>query len=262
MNPAPPPSPAPVRVLIADDERPARVRIRALLEGEADLAIVAETSDGVGTVEAVSKHRPDLLFLDVQMPGLDGFGVLEALAPEAMPAVVFTTAHDEHAVRAFEVSALDYLLKPFKESRFRRALERARAHLRARREAEPDPRLAALFAHLRAGQGGGPRLLVKLPDRIFFLRADQIDHIESAGNYAVVHSGAERHVVRETMAALERRLLGAGFLRLSRSVLANLHRVRELQPAGASEYCAVMRGGARLAMTCSLREFQQRMADL
>jgi two-component system LytT family response regulator len=251
-----------LRILIADDEPPARLRVRTLLRNEPGAEIVAECADGAATVAAIAEHRPDLVFLDVQMPRLDGFGVLEVLGPEAMPVVIFTTAHDEHAVRAFEVNALDYLLKPFKESRFRQALERARLHLRARREGGSDNPLAALLAHLRTGQAGGPRLLVKLPDRIFFLRADQIDHIESAGNYVVVHTGSERHVVRETMAALEQRLVGTGFLRLSRSVLVNLHRIRELQPMGASEYCVILKNGARLAMTCSLREIQQRMAAL
>lgn len=250
-----------LRVLIADDERPARQRMRALLEAETDLDIVGECEDGEATVVAVTEHRPHLLFLDVQMPRLNGFGVLEVLGPEAMPVVIFTTAHDEHAVRAFEVNALDYLLKPFKESRFRQALERARAHLRAREPHRPDARLKALLSHLRAGQGEGPRLLVRNPDRILFLSAGQVDHIETAGNYVVVHSGAERHVVRETMASLERRLADAGFMRISRSLLVNLRRIRELQPLGASEYCVIMKNGARLTMTCALRELQARMAE-
>lgn len=250
-----------LRVILADDERPARQRVRTLLESETDMEIVAECEDGAATVSAVVEHRPDLLFLDVQMPRLNGFGVLEVLGPKAMPVVIFTTAHDEHAVRAFEVNALDYLLKPFKESRFRQALERARAHLRSRASDLPDARLQALLTHLRAGQGEGPRLLVKNPDRILFLSAGQVDHVETAGNYVVVHAGSERHVVRETMASLEKRLAEAGFMRISRSVLVNLRRIRELQPLGASEYCVVMKNGARLTMTCALRDLQARMAE-
>lgn len=249
-----------LRAIIADDEAPARQRIRTLLASESDIEIVAECEDGQQAVEAVTEHQPDLLFLDVQMPHLTGFGVLEALGPEALPAVVFTTAHDEHAVRAFEVSALDYLLKPFKESRFRQALERVRTHLARPSAPSADERMTTLLAHLRPGPPMGPRVLVKNPDRIFFLRADQLDHIESAGNYVVVHVGSERHVVRETMASLERRLAGSGFMRISRSSLVNLERIRELQPMGASEYRVVLRSGARLAMTCPLRDLQQRLA--
>lgn len=252
----------PWRVIIADDERPARQRVRTLLEAESDVEIVAECEDGASTVAAVAEHRPDLLFLDVQMPRLSGFGVLETLGPEAMPVVIFTTAHDEHAVHAFEVNALDYLLKPFKESRFRQALERARTHLRIREPQLPDARLQSLLTHLRAGQGDGPRLLVRNPDRILFLNAGQVDHVETAGNYVVVHTGAERHIVRETMASLEKRLAPAGFMRISRSILVNLRRIRELQPLGASEYCVVMKNGARLTMTCALRDLQARMAEL
>ena len=250
-----------LRVLIADDERPARQRIRTLLGAETDVEILAECENGAEAVAAVAEHRPNLVFLDVQMPRLDGFGVLEVLGPEVLPPVIFTTAHDEHAVRAFEVSAVDYLLKPFKESRFRQALERARDYLRLRREDSPDDRLASLLAHLRAGNGGGPRLLVRNPDRILFLTASQADYAESAGNYVVVHVGGERHVVRETMVALEKRLAPVGFMRISRSILVNLQRIRELQPMGGSEYCVVLKTGARLTMTCALRDLQGRMAE-
>lgn len=265
-----------IRVVIADDERLARQRVRTLLAGDEDIEVVAECADGTETVEAVQEHQPDLLFLDVQMPRLDGFGALEVLGADAVPVVIFTTAHDEHALRAFEVHALDYLLKPFKEARFREALTRARERLRTLPErgavgleagtahAKPsaDDGLSALLAQLRSAQSGGPRIAVKEAERIFFLRADQVDHVESAGNYVVVHAGQERHVVRETLTSMERRLIEVGFMRISRSVLVNLHRIRELQPMGASEYCVILRSGARLSMTCSLRDLQQRMAAL
>lgn len=252
-----------IRAVIADDEPLARQRILTLLADQSDIEVVAECADGAATIAAVETHGPDLLFLDVQMPHVDGFGVLECLAPDALPAVIFTTAHDEHAIRAFEVHALDYLLKPFKESRFLQSIERARQHLRDKSEPTvSDRRIASLLEHLRAGQRGGPRILIKQPDRIFFLRSDQVDHIEAAGNYIVVHSLGERHIVRETMAAMEKRLGHAGFMRISRAVMVNLHAIRELQPMGASEYCVILKNGARLPMTCSLREVQQRIADL
>lgn len=253
-----------IRAVIADDEALARQRIRALSSVAADIEIVAECPDGLATIEAVEAHAPDLLFLDVQMPRADGFAVLEALESNGvpLPIVIFTTAFDEHAIRAFDVHALDYLLKPFKESRFHQALERARQQLTAQKAPADDTQLGALLAHLRAGQSGGPRILVKLPDRLFFLKADQVDHIEAAGNYVVVHVGQERHVVRETLAGLEKRLKDAGFMRVSRSAIINLNRIKELQPMGPGEYCVILKSGTRVTMTCSLRDLNQRIAAL
>src|SRR5262249_30746469 len=132
--------------------------------------------------------------------------VLEAIDAAAMPVVIFTTAHDEHAIRAFEVSAVDYLLKPFSQARFRKALERARAQLRTAKAGAPDPHVATLLAQWRESAGGGPRVLVKSPDRILFLKPTEIDHIEACGNYVVLHAGKEKHIVRETMTAMEARL--------------------------------------------------------
>lgn len=253
---------SPIRIVIVDDERLARERIRDLLREEPGVEVIGECADGFEAVTAVERLKPELLFLDVQMPRLDGFGVIEALETEALPVVIFTTAHDQHAIRAFEVNALDYLLKPFKESRFRKAMDRVRAQLRERSGVVSEPGLGALLSHLRANQSGGPRLLIKSPERILFLKTEEIDYLEAAGNYAVVHSGSERHIVRDTMAALEKRLAPAGFMRLSRSVIVNLHRIRELQPLEAGVFCAILRSGARLSMTCSLREVQERMAEL
>jgi two-component system LytT family response regulator len=195
------------------------------------------------------------------MPRLDGFGVIAGLPDTLRPVIVFTTAHDEHAVRAFEVHALDYLLKPFKAERFRRAVERARAQSRSRREVDGRG-LEALAAELRAKQTGGPRILIKSPERIVFLRAAEIDWVEAAGNYVVVHVGSETHITRDTMSAMEKRLAEAGFFRASRSAIVNLQRIRELQPAEAGQYSAVLKSGARIGLTCSLREIQDRLATL
>jgi two-component system, LytTR family, response regulator len=250
-----------IRSLIVDDERLARDRLRSLALGEPDLELVGECGDGVEALATIEELRPDLLFLDVQMPRLDGFGVIAALPPGALPAVIFTTAHDQHAVRAFEVHALDYLLKPFKEARFRLAVARARARLSEKRQPATDG-LQSLAVQLRAAQFGGPHILVKSPDRIVFLRAAEIDWVEAAGNYVVLHAGSERHIMRETMSALEKRLEEAGFMRVSRSAILNLQRVRELKPAEAGQFCVVLKSGARLGITCSLRELQDRMAGL
>ncbi len=248
-----------IRTIVVDDEPLAREGVRQVLADEPDVEIVAECADGVEAVKAIEQHRPDLLVLDVQMPQLNGFEVLEALEPDQMPAVIFTTAHDQHAIRAFEVNALDYLLKPFNQARFQKALQRARAQLRAKGKPGADRQLAGLLVSLRQGASGGPRILVKSPDRILFLKPEEIDHIEAAGNYLVLHVGKDRHIVRETMTAMEERLTDSGFMRLSRSVIVNLSRIRELQPLGPGEYCVILKSGVRCTMTCSLGELQARM---
>jgi len=220
-----------LRTIIADDEPLARERVRSLLADEPGVEVVAECTNGAQTLKAAQEHRPDLLFLDVQMPRLNGFEVLEALEPGQVHAVIFTTAHDEHAIRAFEVSALDYLLKPFSEERFRKAVQRARAQLARDNLRRADPQVSALLDHVHKANPAG-RILVRSPERIVFLKPDEIDHVEAAGNYVILHSGKERHIMRETTSAMETRLDSAGFMRLSRSVIANLARIREVQPLG------------------------------
>jgi len=251
-----------VRAIIADDEPLARERVRSLLAGESDVEIVAECSNGAQTVKAAEEHRPDLLFLDVQMPRLNGFEVIEALGQTQVPVVIFTTAHDEHAIRAFEVSALDYLLKPFTEARFKTAIQRARDQLEKSRRRERSSQIAGLVNHVHAATPGGGRILVRSPERILFLKPDEIDHIEAAGNYVVLHAGKERHIVRETTAAMEARLTHAGFMRVSRSLIVNLARIREVQPVGPSQYSVLLKNGTRLDMTCSLSELQTRLAGV
>jgi two-component system LytT family response regulator len=251
-----------IRTIIVDDEPLGREGVRLFLAEEPDIEVLAECADGAQAVSAIEKHRPDLVFLDVQMPRLNGFEVLEALELEFIPAVIFTTAHDEHAIRAFEVNALDYLLKPFKQARFKKALQRARDQLESRTESVVDPQLAGLLAGLRQGASGGPRILVKSPDRILFLKPDEIDHIEAAGNYLVLHTGKERHIARDTMTSMESRLANSGFMRINRSVIVNLSRIRELAPIGPGEYSVILKSGVRFNMTCSLSELQSRMGKL
>jgi len=249
-----------IRAIIVDDERLAREGIKTFLAEEPDVEVVAECADGASAVRSVEEHKPDLLFLDVQMPRLNGFDVLEAIAPELTPWVIFTTAHDEHAIRAFEVNALDYLLKPFKQARFKTALQRVREQGAARSSAGADPRLASLLAGLRGPASGVPRILVKSSDHILFLKAEEIDHIEAAGNYLVLHAGKERHIIRDTMAAMEARLGPAGFMRISRSAIVNLNQIGQVEPLlGPGEYCVILKSGTRLNMTCSLSELQRRM---
>ena len=194
------------------------------------------------------------------MPRLSGFEVLEALHPDQIPVVIFTTAHDEHAIRAFEVNALDYLLKPCTEARFRKAVQRAREQLR-KKPAETQAQLAGLLEHLR-GTASGERIMIRTSERILFLKPEEIDHVEAAGNYVILHAGKERHIVRETTAAMESRLAPAGFMRISRSIIVNLARIREVQPVAPNQYSVLLKNGTRLDMTCSLRELQSRLADV
>jgi len=251
-----------LRIIIVDDEPLAREGLRSFLAEEPDVEIVAECANGAAAVKAVEQHHPDLLFLDVQMPRLNGFEVLELLEPANVPAIIFTTAHDRHAIRAFEVNAVDYLLKPYKQSRFKTALQRAREQIKKRETSPaPDPHLAALLAQVK-GSTTVPRILVRSAGRIIFLKAQEIDHVEADGNYLLLHAGKDRHMIRDTMTAMETKLAAAGFMRISRSAMVNLSRIRELQPLAAGEYCVILHNGTRLDMTCSLHELQERLAKL
>lgn len=246
-----------ITTIIADDEPLARERIRSLLADESDVDVVAECADGSQTLKELQKHLPDLLFLDVQMPRLNGFEVLEALPPGPMPVVIFTTAHDEHALRAFEFSALDYLLKPFSEARFKMSLQRARSRL----EKDSRPAEANLKGLPPAATGGG-RIFVRSAERILFLKPEEISWVEAAGNYVVLHSGKEQHIIRETISAMEARLAPAGFMRISRSVIVNLAGIREIQTSGSGRYSLLLKSGSRLDMTCSLGELQARLGQI
>lgn len=246
-----------LRVLIADDEPLARQRLRTLLLREADVTVVAECGDGDQAVAAVAEHRPDLAFLDVQMPLLDGFGVLAALEPEERPVVIFVTAYDHYALRAFEVHALDYLLKPFDRERFQKALQRARAEIQ-RTSREPDPRVTALLEEVKTRKPA-ERLLIKSSGRVYFVRTEDIDWVEAAGNYARLHSGGEMHLLRETMNGLEARLDPEKFLRIHRSTIVNIERVKELHPWFHGDYQVVLHDGTELTLS---RSYRPRLQEL
>lgn len=251
-----------MRVVIADDEPLARERIESLLAGRAGVEVVGTAGDGRSAVEAVRTHRPDLLFLDVQMPELDGFGVLRELGAEAPPAVVFCTAYDQFALRAFEVHALDYLLKPFDEERFTAALGRARAQLAQRGAGEDlNARLAALLAAARpaAAEAKADRLAVKTDGRVLLVKFADIDWVEAADNYVNLHVGRDSHLMRETMNSLEQRLDPERFVRISRSTIVNLDRIRELQPMFHGDYSVILRDGTKLALS---RNYRERLAHL
>jgi two-component system LytT family response regulator len=248
-----------IRALIVDDEPLARQRLIRLLKEEQDVEIIGEAGDGGEAVAAIRSKNPDLVFLDVQMPVLDGFGVLEALGEENLPAVIFVTAYDRYALRAFEYNALDYLLKPFDRERFRKALERARAHLGRGRDRDEAQQLLAAAAEYKSEGAALERLVIKSSGRVFFLRVDEIDWIEAAGNYVRLHVGKEAHLLRDTMSGLEARLDPKRFLRVHRSTMVNIERIQELQPLFHGDYVIILRDGTQLNLS---RGYRQRLQEV
>jgi len=245
-----------IRVLVVDDEPLARERVRQLLETEPDLELIGECSDGASAVQAIRQQSPDLVFLDVQMPELDGFGVVEEVGREQMPAVIFVTAHDQFALKAFEVHAVDYLLKPFDKERFKTALRRAMDHVRRRQTGDLSQQLSALLADVRPESKAKylDRLAIKSSGRVVFVKVDDIDWIEAADNYVSLHVGQEEHLHRETMSTIEAQLSPAKFMRISRSAIVNMDRIKELQPLFHGEYAVILRQGTRLTLSRSYRD--------
>src|SRR5262245_3817091 len=248
------------RVVVADDEPLARERLRMLLSSEPWLELVAECQNGIEAIDAIQGLAPDLVFLDVQMPGATGFEVIEAVGAENMPPVVFVTAYDQYALKAFDVRALDYLLKPFDRERFQQALSRARQRVGNSGPGELERRLLALMQDLKQTPHRVDRFVVKSGGRVYFVRAEEIDWIESAGNYVKLHVGSETHLLRETMTAIEAQLDPEAFFRIHRCHIVNIERVRELQPSFNGEYAVFLKNGARLTLSRGYRDkFQQRL---
>ena len=244
----------PTRVLIVDDEPLARERIRTLLSEDHAFEVAGEAGDGATAAQAIAALNPDLVFLDVQMPGADGFDVIDAVGPDKMPFVVFVTAYDRYALRAFDVHALDYLLKPFGKDRFQQTLRHAREALEARRAGDLGRRLLAMVKDIKPDPQRVERLVVKSGGRVFFLRTDDIDWIEAAGNYVRLHLGEESHLFRETMNRMEARLDGRRFVRIHRSRIVNTERVKELQPWFNGEHVVILQNGTRLTLSRGYRE--------
>ena len=243
-----------IRVLIVDDEPLARAKIVDLLATDPNIEIIGECADGLSAVAAIEEQAPDLLLLDVQMPELDGFGVLEMVEAERLPVVIFVTAFDQYALRAFEVHALDYLLKPFDRERFNRALQRARQQIEHARAGTMNRQLVALLADLQAKPKRLERLVIKAGGRVFFLRVDEIDWIEAAANYVRLHVGKENHLLRETINGLAEKLDPEKFLRIHRSTIVNLERIKELQPWFHGDYVVILQDGTQLTSSRSYRE--------
>lgn len=246
----------PLGALIVDDEPLARRRLRALLKDEKGIEVVGEAGDGALAVAEARRLRPDVMFLDVQMPGLDGFDVIAALEPSRCPAVVFVTAHDKYALKAFDVHAIDYLLKPFDRQRLHHAVTKVRAlSLGA-----PDVtrRLLAVVADIRASRPL-ERIVVKSKGRVYFVRAADLDRIEAAGHYLTLHIGREEHVIRGTIAEMTSRLDPERFVRVHRSTIVNLDQIKELLPSFHGEYVVVLRDGTRVSSSRGYSERLQAM---
>jgi two-component system, LytTR family, response regulator len=248
-----------IRAIIVDDEPLAREGVRLHLDGSPDIEIVGEAGSGEEAVSLIETIRPDLMFLDVQMPGIDGFGVLEAIGPSLMPVTIFTTAYDEFAVRAFDAHAVDYILKPYDADRFQKALERARGSIRSRRRSQMDESLGSLLEELRSRAQYVERIVVRAGGRIVILRIAEIDWIEAASNYVRLHAGGRDYLLRETMTALEGRLNPADFVRIHRSTIVRVDRIRELEPLFQGDYVVILTDGTRLT---SSRGYRDRLQEL
>jgi two-component system, LytTR family, response regulator len=254
------PREARTRVLVADDEPLARERLRMLLNSEPWLELVGECQNGIEAIDAIQSLQPDLVFLDIQMPGATGFEVIEAVGAAKMPPVVFVTAYDQYALRAFDVRALDYLLKPFDRERFQQALLRAQQQLQHAGDGDLERRLRQLVSDLKDTPHRVDRFVIKSGGRVYFVRADEVDWIEAAGNYVKLHVGAEAHLVRETMTSIEARLDPDVFFRIHRCHIVNIERVLELQPWFNGEFVVCLRTGERLTLSRGYREkFQTRL---
>lgn len=242
-----------IRALLVDDERPARRKMARFLQSAPDFEIVGEAEDGEAAVAAIARLAPDVVFLDVQMPKMDGFAVAAALRPP-LPEIVFVTAHDEFALRAFEVHALDYLLKPYDEGRFRKLLD----HVRARRKAPSDEDLAQRIEKLLAAARYADRVMVEQNGRSVFIPLAEVDWVESARNYVVLHAGSRTHMMRGTLDAISKKLDPAAFVRVNRSAIVRLDSIRELQPWFHGEHKILMQDGTTITWS---RRFAASLPD-
>ncbi len=243
-----------MRMLIVDDEPLAREKIRDLVKLDPELEIAGECTNGLEALAAIQELRPDLLLLDVQMPEVGGFTVLEALKDEVMPLVIFVTAYDQYAVRAFEFHALDYLLKPFDRERFEAAIGRAKAHVRREQNGSLDQRILALLEQLKAETKYIERLVVKAGGRVFFLETKEIDWIEAEGNYVNIHTPKKSFLLRETISNLEAQLDPKHFVRIHRSSIVRIDRIQELQTWSHGEYRVILYGGTELTLSRNYRD--------
>jgi len=248
-----------IRAVIVDDEPLGRTLIREMLRADPEIEVVGECSNGGEAIKSIGDRHPDLVFLDVQMPEIDGFEVLAALDAACLPMIVFVTAYDQYAVRAFEVHAVDYLLKPFDHERFHRSLQRAKAQLRLERRSDVSERILALLEEQKAKTKYLERVVIRANGRVFFLKTSEIDWIEAAGNYVSLHVKKESYLLRETIGGMEAQLDPAKFPRIHRSQIVNLDRIRELRPWSHGEYHVILHDGTQLTLS---RTYRDRLHEL
>ena len=247
-------APRPLRAVVVDDEPLARKRLLALLADEPDIDVVGEAGGGSAAVRLITAARPDLVFLDVQMPGLDGFEVLDAVAHTYLPVVVFVTAHDKYALRAFDVHAFDYLLKPFSPERFDAALVRAQKEITSRGADQTRRKLLKLLAERTAASPYLKRFIVRRGERYLLVRADDVHSFEANGNYVKLRTESGSHMLRMTMAELERKLDPARFARIHRSTVVNIEQIKEITPAWHGDFEVHLADGQRLRLSRNFRE--------
>jgi len=250
-----------IRTLIVDDEALGRKRVRKLLESEPECEIIGECSDGQEAVAAMRSFTPDLVFLDVQMPELNGFEVLAQLEVDRLPVIIFVTAHDQFALKAFEAQAIDYLLKPFEDERFYQSLQRAKAYLEGHESRKMHERLQSLVNSLSSQTKLITRMAVKTGGRILFIKTSEIDWIEAVGNYLNLHIGSEAHLLRGRVSELEKRLDPNQFFRIHRSAIVNLDRVKEFHPLFKGDGVAILKNGTRLSVSRSCNQRLQRLLE-
>ena len=248
-----------LRALVVDDEALARKALLRLLKNEPDISVAGQCGDGEAAVEAIQRLHPDLVFLDVQMPEMDGFRVVEAVGPEQMPVTIFVTAFDRYALRAFDANAVDYLLKPFAPERLARALHRARDRCSGRQDRAAAQRLFSLLERTGFQSDYVQRLTVSVRGRIRFVPVADIDWIEAEGNYARLHAGRRIYDLRETLQALMEKLDPRDFVRIHRSTIVNIHRVREVQPWFQGSHVVVLESGEELRMSRYQREAVEKL---
>lgn len=250
-----------IRTIIADDEPLARTKLRILLAAEVGVHIVAECGDGQQTISALQHYKPDLLLLDIQMPEGNGFEVLSKVPPNDMPIVIFTTAYDQYAIRAFEAHALDYLLKPFDQERLHRAIERARVELLKASGPELTQRILDLLGTTRREALVDKRFVIKAGGRVVFLDMDEIDWVEASANYVRLHIGTQSYLLREGISRISGRLVPEQFVRIHRSTIVNVERIKELQPCNSGEYIVVLKDGKELSCSRGYRAGLQKLIE-
>jgi two-component system LytT family response regulator len=243
-----------IRVLIVDDEPLGRTLVRRMLSARAEVEIVGEATSGREAIAAIENDLPDLVFLDVQMPDADGFAVLENINQEKLPAIIFVTAYDEYAVRAFEVNALDYLLKPYDRKRFDQAFARAARNIQNQKSTSVGEQILSLLSETKSSEKYIERFIIKASGRVFFLKAEEIIWISSEGNYVLLHTPEKRHIFRETISNIEQKLDPHKFCRISRTAVVNLDFVRELQALFRGDYQVILQNGTELKLSHRYRK--------